>query len=116
LHGESATAEAEFFRPAPPRERLAQHLYETMERLAPGHSNYVEWRDLTQWHRDLCLNCIDALLDESDLIRRSLDLADDDMVKGRFEEREESDVNDKICPQSVYRAAPSAEIVQQRLR
>lgn len=109
-------AEAELLMPAPPRERLAQRLYETMERLAPGHSSYVDWRDLSQWHQDLYLNCIDVLLDEGDLIRRSLDLADDDVVKRRFEEREQSDINDKIGPQSVYRAAPSAEIVQQRLR
>jgi hypothetical protein len=65
-------AEAEFLRPVPPRERLAQHLYETMERLAPGHYNYMEWHNLTQWHQDLYLNCIDALLDEGDLVQALL--------------------------------------------
>jgi hypothetical protein len=65
----------EIIAPLPPHEQLARRLYETMERLAPSADDPGTWSQLTQWHRDLYLNCVDALLDERDLLARASTLA-----------------------------------------
>jgi hypothetical protein len=91
-------------RPAAPRERVAQHLYETMERLAPGHDNFVEWDCLTKWHRDLYMNCIDALFDDPDLLLRAFNLSDNDVVNRCLEEGKKAYVNDKISDRSIHDA------------
>jgi|HubBroStandDraft_4_1064222.scaffolds.fasta_scaffold1230819_1 hypothetical protein len=80
--------------PGTPREQLASRLYETMERLAPGAGDSVEWDSLTQWHRDLYLNCVDALLVDDDLLARAINLRDDDVINGTAEKGEELNVND----------------------
>lgn len=80
--------EFEVIPPASALAELARLLYETMERLAPGSGEFVEWGNLTQWQRDLFLNCVEALLDEHDLIRWAIKLADDDVINGRSQEHE----------------------------
>lgn len=47
-------------------EHLARTLYESLEHLAPGAGDYVEWDDLPQWGRDLHLNAVERLLVERD--------------------------------------------------
>jgi hypothetical protein len=67
---------------------LGRVLYERMERLAPGCDEYVEWKDLPQWQRDLHRHGVEAVLDETDLLRLVLPLADDHVIHGRTKERE----------------------------
>lgn len=78
----------EIISPETPREQLACRLYETMQRLAPDASAAVPWEHLTTWHRDLYLNCIDALVDDVDLFCRAFDLADHDVIKRGLEKGE----------------------------
>ena len=68
------------------KEILARCLYETLERLAPGVGDYVEWDDLSGWQRDLYRNTVERLLVERDVLVEALKLADDHMVLGRSEE------------------------------
>ena len=58
-------------------EILACCLYEALERLAPGATDYVEWNDLPEWNRDLYRNAVERLLVERDVI---LDLLIRDML------------------------------------
>ena len=74
--------------PADPITALARILYERMERLAPGPSQFVEWDKLTDWYRGLYTNSIRTLLEEPELIHAALHLADDDVVLGRDKKAE----------------------------
>ena len=109
-------ATIEVIAPVAPREQLAQQLYETMERLAPGSGVYVEWSNLSQWWRDLYLNCIDGLLDEPELVRRAINLADHDVIKGGLHEGKELYVNHQICSLTVHRAPPCSDVMKDGLR
>ncbi len=104
----------EIIAPPSPHEQLACRLYETMERLAPSSADYVAWPQLTQWHRDLYLNCVEALLDDRDLLTRAINLCDDDVVDGRWKEGEELDCHYQVRL-SVDGAAPEIHMVEKSI-
>lgn len=66
---------------------LARYLYETMERLAPGDGDFIEWQSLLGWQRDFYCMTVEKLFDERDLIGRVWQFTNHDMVLGRAEER-----------------------------
>jgi hypothetical protein len=102
---------------APPSlyEQLACRLYETMERLAPGPDEYVEWGQLTQWHRDLYLNCVDALLDDPHLLARAINLRDDDVIEGTPKKGEQLDSHHQVGPSPVDSATSTLHVVKNGL-
>lgn len=98
--------------PARPREQLACRLYETMQRLAPGAGDYIEWDDLSTWYRDLYLNCIDALLVDRDVLVRAIHLCDNDMVEGALQEREKLDGYDVVRLSIIDSAIASVNVMK----
>ncbi len=65
--------------------RLAQILYEKMERLDPSYDG-ASWDDLSDLERDLFYFSIDSvLLERHDVLRAmKIDITRNDMVAGRF--------------------------------
>jgi hypothetical protein len=60
---------------------LAQILYKEMEFLGPSSPEpLVEWDKLTQWQRSLCVNCVERLLEEGELIERARQFTDHNVV------------------------------------
>lgn len=59
---------------------LARVLYEKMEHLDPGSGGGLYWDELTERDVDFYALCVEALIRQSDLVRRAL--ADDDVISG----------------------------------
>jgi hypothetical protein len=68
-------------------EKLAQVLFETLERLDPGH-DMRHWDKMGNWGQALYINRVERLLEERQLIKCALEGACDDSIDGSSNKRE----------------------------